>query len=139
MAKELTDRIKNEIVETQIEFLKTNYPDEGIDYNKLKVQLNEGLQAYSSKNREINELVDFKLLRKLQDGNSKLTSRLFGAAMQLNHISHAEDLKDKHLLALYEQDRGARNYVRNYGEKTSQLLVKYLTKKGFIGEENDTR
>lgn len=132
MAKELSDRIKNEIVEKQIEFLKTNYPDESTDYNVLKERLAESLKDYSSSNNNINELVDFKLLRNLQGGNSKVTSRLFGAAMSFNHLPHAEDLKDKHLLALYEQDRGARNYVRNYGEKTSQLLAKYLIKKGLI-------
>lgn len=132
MSKELTDRIKNEIVTRQIKFLKSNYPNELINYNTLKKYLSESLKNYSSKKLEINETVDFELLKNLQEGKSRVTARLFDAAMYINNISYRYDVKDKHLITLYENNKEARKWSRGYGVKTSELLVKYLTKKGLI-------
>ena len=55
MVKELTDRVKEEIVKTQIDFIKNNYPHELINYDKLGEYLTESISGYSSKELELNE------------------------------------------------------------------------------------
>src|SRR5574344_2547381 len=85
MMKELTDRVKQEIVERQISFLKVNHPNELVDYDKLGEYLRESLEGYSSKNGEMNERVDLELLKSLENGNSNTISRMFNVAMDVNN------------------------------------------------------
>lgn len=142
MAKELTDRVKQEIVERQISFLKVNHPNELVNYDKLGEYLRESLEGYSSKNGEMEERVDVNLLKELENGNLKLISRMFNAAIDLNNslvkkglacdrIIQRGEVKDLHLMRLYRHHEEGRE-IRNYGERTAKLLVKYLTKKGLI-------
>lgn len=129
MTKELTDRIKKEIVNKQIKFLKDNYPNELINYNKLEEYLSEALRGYSSKKLEINERVNLKLLRNLQDENSTTAAKLF---QTVNNIPLKGDVPDKHLITFYENNKEALMKIKGYGEKTQQLLIDYLIKKGII-------
>jgi|GEM_PF-1811185 len=143
MAKELTDRVKQEIVERQISFLKVNHPNELVNYDKLGEYLRESLEGYSSKNGEMNEKVDLELLKSLENGNSKIISRMFNVAMDVNNslfkkglalekVTYREDVKDAHLIRLYKYHEEDGREIRNYGEGTSQLLKAYLIKKGLI-------
>lgn len=144
MAKELTDRVKQEIVERQIGFLKVNYPNELVNYDKIGEYLKESLEGYSLKNGEVNEKVDLELLKNLENGNQNIISRMFNAAMDVNNslvkkglvwdrtIIYREDVKDMHLIRLYKYNKEEGREVRNYGKGTAQLLEAYLTKKGLI-------
>jgi len=143
MAKELTHRVKNEIVERQVNFLKVNYHNELINYDKLGEYLREGLEGYSSKEGELNEKVDFELLKNLDKGNKNTISRMCNAAMEVNHILfkkglvldkiiYRDDIRDIHLVRLYRHNQKEGRGIRNYGLKTSKLLEDYLTKKELI-------
>jgi hypothetical protein len=135
MTKELTDRIKEEIVKMQVDFIKHNYPNEMINYDKLGEYLSESLRGYSSKDGEMNEKVDIKLLKSLQGTTLTSAYRLFHAARIINDMHFDDDdVRDKHLIKLHENDEYARRHFRNYGKKTSKILSDYLTKKGFIKE-----
>lgn len=143
MARELTDRVKQEIVERQISFLKVNHSNELVNYDKLGEYLRESLEGYSSKNGETNEKVDLELLKSLENGNSKIISRMFNVAMDVNNslfkkglvlerVIYREDVKDSHLIRLYKYNEEDGREIRNYGKGTSQLLEAYLIKKGLI-------
>ncbi len=143
MARELTDRVKQEIVERQISFLKVNHPNELVDYDKLGEYLRESLEGYSSKNGEMNERVDLELLKSLENGNSNTISRMFNVAMDVNNslfkkglvlerVIYREDVKDSHLIRLYRYSEEEGREVRNYGNGTSKLLEAYLIKKRLI-------
>jgi hypothetical protein len=146
MRKELTDKMREEIVKAQINFIQKNHPYFLTGNGELLQEyLTEGLNEYSSEIVSVNSKVDMKLLESLQDGNKTTASKLINAAMINNFLIKAgreiidfdetnfdESIKDRHLVALYKKDEHARRYIVNYGPKTSKLLSDYLTKRGLI-------
>lgn len=133
MTKELTDKMKEEMAEFQIYFIKENHPEMIVSsYELLKEYLAEGLKEYSQEKVSVNRKVDMKLLKSLQ-GNKRrgIAVRLINCVRGTIEDNDLFNEKDKDLMQLYEYNKEGK-WIRNFGEETERLLTKYLTKKGLI-------
>ena len=155
----ITDKVKEEIVERQISHIKKKGVSDLINYKSLKKYLGEAIDGdlagilkrylneynnspHSLQNRanELNKKMDLLVLKKLGDGAGKgSVARLWQAANLLEDIQFGRYPTNQRLLDFYneaEKNLHENNYkhfsIRNYGIRSHKLLETYLTQKGLI-------
>jgi len=129
---ELSDKLKNEIVESQIKEIKKD-GNKTLNYEIFQAYLEKGIsnvfQTLSGNLDNLEELqgsIDRNLLESLEDPSS-------GSASRLYHGAKAEGIyTNKQLLESYKSQDLLK--FRNVGMKPFNLAGRYLTKKGFIKE-----
>jgi len=132
MTKKLTSKLKEEIVETQIDFIKNKYPNDLINYDILKSYLIESLNDYP-KSFDKNS-VDIDFLNSLGGKSNKVATRLLNEIKKYYYSYKNEEtpfLKNSHLLEAFKDKRGFR-IGSHAGKKSWELLEKYLVKKNLI-------
>lgn len=137
MTKELTDKMKGEIVESQINLIKENDKNGIINYESLKRYLTEGINEYFSGDGCLNEEVDYILMKQIEKeiGGKKFARLDFIIRCQNDFPSN--NFKNKDLLNFYnkaEQSLKTRGFfrIRNYGHGCHGLLTAYLKAKALI-------
>jgi hypothetical protein len=144
MAKELTDKIKEEIIEAQIGYLKKDHPEKLFlftNYSNLRESLTKALNQYLKDNSlpedAIKEKVDYTLIKQLnQNLGGRVSRRLINCIISNIDVKSSSELENKDLLGFYNLAEVAlaqgRYLPRQYGKKSHELLEQYLKEKKLI-------
>ena len=141
--KNIDEKVKNEIVNIQIKYLRENQPSELINYDSLKGYLSKAISEYFP-NDLLNEFPDYDLLKDLETINTKNWKgepmsyqsgnvvRLKNAIIIGLNLNFGHKITNKEFVELYKLAEDSKGKIRNYGEKTHKLLKEYLTRKELI-------
>lgn len=139
----LDEKVKNEIVDAQIKYLRKEQPNNLINYDSLKGYLSEAIREYFPEDL-LNKEPDYDLLMKLEkietknwkgepmsygSGNAIRLRHAITTALDLN-LSFGDKITNKQFVEFYNNPNSLK--TRNYGMKSQKLLRDYLTKKGLI-------
>jgi len=150
MGKEISDKVKQEIADSQISAIQKDNTSAMINHDVLRGYLMNGLDSYIANNPEVNlpsptkegvlnEKVDFKFLRKMEkEQGTHLVVRVKNAVHMYSDIEYQEEFKNSHFLQFYNKaeetliETGHFGRIRNYRDGSHQFLKKYLQEKGLI-------
>ncbi len=134
----LTNRLKQKIVKTQIDFIKKKHPNDLINYDTLRSYLTESLKENFSEEAIMDEEIDYRLLNNLEEADKGKGTRfrLLRAVRTKNNLNRGLMIKNKNFVDFYEMVEIKGVWPRNYGEKSHQLLGKYLMKKELLNYIN---
>jgi len=139
MKKELTNKMKEKIVEYQINVIKEKEGNNPVSQDFLKEYLMEGINRFSLEGKLFDEELDLKLLRKIENSSgSMVLVRLINSARHYFKIDCPNNPTDKQLLELYnaaekELIKNEKYFsIKNYGQGTHNLLKFYLKEKKLL-------
>jgi hypothetical protein len=140
--KNIDERVKNELVDAQIKYLKEKQPSELINYGSLRKYLSESISEYFPDDL-LNKTPDYNLLNELDNIKTEnwkgeaMSYQAGRVARLVNKIKDTsktwrndEEMTNKEFVEFYKIAQNGKIY--NYGAKTHQLLKDYLTKKNLI-------
>jgi hypothetical protein len=138
MAKELTNKVKEGIVNSQLNSIMEMDFNNLINHHTIKDCLIKGMNEYLSK-EEKNKEIDIRLMKELDKKNgSKVLTRLINSAREYFQVEYPNNPNESQVLELYNtaqnnlEKNGKYFTIKNYGCGAHTLLGTYLKEKKLI-------